>query len=207
VKAIFSATNAIVAIIAGVLVLLGYFFPDILGWLQALLLQWAVIIAAFALILGVLNLFSVHGKKIRTGQPGAGYSIVLLIALIATILVVGITGPTSFWSLWLFNHVQVPVEISLVAILAVVLVYASARLLSRRMNWFTVLFLAVVLIVLLGSAPLFMVGNIGVLSSLRSVISQVLSVAGARGLLIGVALGTIATGLRILMGVDRPYGG
>jgi hypothetical protein len=207
VKAIFSATNAIVAIIAGVLVLLGYFFPDILGWLQALLLQWAVIIAAFALILGVLNLFSVHGKKIRTGQPGAGYSIVLLIALVATILVVGITGPTSFWSLWLFNHVQVPVEISLVAILAVVLVYASARLLSRRMNWFTVLFLAVVLIVLLGSAPLFMVGNIGVLSSLRSVISQVLSVAGARGLLIGVALGTIATGLRILMGVDRPYGG
>jgi hypothetical protein len=206
-KAIFSATNAIVAIIAGVLVLLGYFFPDILGWLQALLLQWAVIIAAFALILGVLNLFSVHGKKIRTGQPGAGYSIVLLIALVATILVVGITGPTSFWSLWLFNHVQVPVEISLVAILAVVLVYASARLLSRRMNWFTVLFLAVVLIVLLGSAPLFMVGNIGVLSSLRSVISQVLSVAGARGLLIGVALGTIATGLRILMGVDRPYGG
>jgi hypothetical protein len=207
VKAAFTATNAIVAIVAGVLVLLGYFFPDLLGWLQVLLLQWAVIIAAFALILGVLNLFSVHGKKIRTGQPGAGYSIVLLIALVLTILVVGITGPTSSWSLWLFNNIQVPVEISLVAILAVVLVYASARLLTRRMTWFTVLFLAVVLIVIVGSAPLFMIGEIGILSSMRSVISNVLSVAGARGLLIGVALGTIATGLRILMGIDRPYGG
>jgi hypothetical protein len=25
--------------------------------------------------------------------------------------------------------------------------------------------------------------------------------------LLGVALGTVATGIRILMGVDRPYGG
>jgi hypothetical protein len=30
---------------------------------------------------------------------------------------------------------------------------------------------------------------------------------GARGLLIGIALGTLLTGLRVLMGVDRPYGG
>jgi len=29
---------------------------------------------------------------------------------------------------------------------------------------------------------------------------------GARGLLIGVALGTLLTGLRILFGIDRPYG-
>jgi hypothetical protein len=31
--------------------------------------------------------------------------------------------------------------------------------------------------------------------------------AGARGILLGVALGTVATGLRILIGADRPYGG
>ena len=30
---------------------------------------------------------------------------------------------------------------------------------------------------------------------------------GARGILIGVALGTLTTGLRILFGADRPYGG
>jgi hypothetical protein len=29
---------------------------------------------------------------------------------------------------------------------------------------------------------------------------------GARGLLIGIALGTLLTGLRVLFGVDRPYG-
>jgi hypothetical protein len=29
--------------------------------------------------------------------------------------------------------------------------------------------------------------------------------AGARGILLGVALGTVATGLRVLLGIDRPY--
>jgi hypothetical protein len=29
---------------------------------------------------------------------------------------------------------------------------------------------------------------------------------GTRGLLLGIALGTVLTGLRVLFGVDRPYG-
>jgi hypothetical protein len=31
------------------------------------------------------------------------------------------------------------------------------------------------------------------------------TLAGVRGILLGVALGTIATGLRVLMGAERPY--
>jgi hypothetical protein len=38
-------------------------------------------------------------------------------------------------------------------------------------------------------------------------LTEVFASAGARGLLIGVGLGTVATGLRILMGADRPFGG
>jgi hypothetical protein len=30
---------------------------------------------------------------------------------------------------------------------------------------------------------------------------------GARGILIGVSLGILTTGLRVLFGTDRPYGG
>ena len=43
--------------------------------------------------------------------------------------------------------------------------------------------------------------------SVNTFLSQGLAAGGARGILIGVALGTITTGLRILMGFDRPYGG
>ena len=98
-------------------------------------------------------------------------------------------------------------EVSLLAVLAIILVYAGARLLARRPHWSTILFLVTVLLVLLGSVPLLFIGEVAPLSAVRSWLTQVPAVAGARGLLLGVALGTVATGLRILIGVDRPYGG
>jgi hypothetical protein len=207
VKKIIPITNAVIAIISGLFVLLGYFFPGVFGSLQSLLIGWAIILAAFALLLGIFNLAMVHWKKMGNEGSGSVYSIVLLISLVITMIIVGFSGPTGSWSLWVFNTFQVPVEISLLAVLAVVLVYAGARLLSRRPKWNTILFLVTVLLVLLGSVPLFFIGEIAPLTVVRGWLAQVPAVAGARGLLLGVALGTVATGLRILIGVDRPYGG
>lgn len=206
-KNILPITNAIIAIIAGLFVLLGYFFPSIFGGVQATFIGWAIILAAFALLLGILNLALVHWKKIKTKAPGNIYSSVLLISLILTIVLASISGPTGGLSLWLFNNFQVPVEISLLAVLAIILVYAGARLLIRRPRWNTILFLVTVLLVLLGSVPLLFIGEIAPLSVIRNWLTQVPAIAGARGLLLGVALGTVATGLRILIGADRPYGG
>ncbi|MFZ0531664.1 MAG: hypothetical protein WAM09_00665 [Anaerolineales bacterium] len=206
-KKILPITNAIIAIISGLFVLLGYFFPGVFGGIQSTLIGWAIILAAFALLLGIFNLAMVHWKKASSEGPGSIYSIVLLISLIITVIIVSISGPAGFWSLWVFNTFQVPVEISLLAVLAVILVYAGARLLARRPKWNTVLFLLTVLVVLLGSVPLFFFGEITPLSAVRSWLAQVPAIAGARGLLLGVALGTVATGIRILIGVDRPYGG
>ena len=206
-KKILPITNAIIAVISGLFVLLGYFFPRVLGGIQSTLIGWAIILAAFALLLGIFNLAMVHWKK--TGSEGSSrvYSIVLLVSLFVTILIVSISGPTGSWSMWVFNSFQVPVEVSLLAVLAVVLVYAAARLLARRPKWNTILFLVTVLIVLAGSVPLFFIGEITPLSIVRGWLAQVPAIAGARGLLLGVALGTVATGLRILIGIDRPYGG
>lgn len=193
--------------ISGSLVLLGYFFPGVFGNIQSILIGWAIILAAFALFLGIFNLAIVHLKKSKTTGPSRIYSIVLLISLFLTIIIVSLSGPTGSFSLWIFNTFQVPVEISLLAVLAVVLVFSGARLLTRRPKWQTVLFLVIVLVVLLGSAPLFLLGEVAPLIALRGWLAQVPAIAGARGLLLGVALGTVATGLRILIGVDRPYGG
>jgi hypothetical protein len=206
-KNILPTSNAIIAVISGLLVLLGYFFPGVFGNIQSVLIGWAIILAAFALLLGIFNLVMVHWKKAGVDGPNRIYSIVLLISLIITIILVSISGPTGSLSLWIFNTFQMPVEISLLAVLAVVLVFAAARLLTRRPKWYTVLFLITVLIVLSGSVPLFFLGEVAPLVALRGWLTQVPAVAGARGLLLGVALGTVATGLRILMGVDRPYGG
>jgi hypothetical protein len=207
VKKILPTTNAIIAVISGLFVLLGYFFPGVFGNIQSVLIGWAIILAAFALLLGIFNLAMVHWKKVGTDGSNRIYSIVLLISLFITIFLVSISGPTGSISLWIFNTFQVPVEISLLAVLAVVLVFAAARLLTRRPKWYTVLFLVTALVVLLGSVPLFFLGEVAPLVAIRGWLTQVPAVAGARGLLLGVALGTVATGLRILLGVDRPYGG
>lgn len=206
-KKILPITNAVIAIISGVLVLLGYFFPKVFGSIQSILVGWAIILAAFALLLGIVNLAMVHWKKIVNQGSNSIYSMVLLLSLVITIILVSISGPTGSLALWIFNSFQVPVEISLLALLAVVLVYAAVRLITRKPRWYTVLFIVTVLVVLLGSVPLFLIGEIAPLSSLRAWLTQVPAMAGARGLLLGVALGTVATGLRILIGMDRPYGG
>jgi hypothetical protein len=207
VKKILPLTNAAIAIVSSSIVLLGYFFPGILGGIQSTLLGWAIILAGFALLLGIFNLVMVHWKKVGGEGKGSINSIVLLVSLVLTMVIVSISGPAGTFSLWIFNSIQVPAEISLLAVLAFVLVYAAARLLTRSPKWYTVLFLVTVLLILLGSAPLFFVGEVSLLSSLRSWLMHVPAVAGARGLLLGVALGTVATGLRILIGIDHPYGG
>lgn len=206
-KTIFSLINVVIAVAAGALVFLGYVFPEVLGSFRSILLQWSIILAAFAILVGIINLMQAHWHKVTTRQPKSIYSVVVLASLVATILITGISGPTGKWSLWIYNNVQVPVEISLMAVLAIVLVYVAVRLMRRRTTWYNGLFLVTVLLMLLSAAPLYMIGEVSLLNSIRAFISDILAVAGARGLLLGVALGTIAAGLRVLIGADRPYGG
>ena len=200
--------SAAIAIAIGILVLLGYFVAiPALTSLRATLVDWAVILAAVALFIGVFSLLSTHVDKIRKKQKGGFYSLILITSLLATLLLGLLLGPNHQAMHLLFNSIQLPVETSLMALLAVTLVYASIRLLRRRNNLLSALFLATALLILLGTAPLPW-GEIPLLGDIiRPIIAQVPAAAGARGILLGVALGTLTTGLRILFGADRPYGG
>jgi peptidoglycan/LPS O-acetylase OafA/YrhL len=197
-----------IAIAVGLLVLIGYFIPiESLQVMRNTLVQWAVILTAFALIAGVVNLLVVHWSKIRRRERGGLYSLVLIISLLATLAVVVVFGPTSTWSVWIFDNIQAPVESSLMALLAFVLLFAGIRLLRRRLDLFSILFLVTAILVLLGTAPFFFAGQVPVLSQVRNLIAQVPAAAGARGILLGVSLGILVTGIRILAGSDRPYNG
>jgi hypothetical protein len=204
--------SAAVAILCGLIVLAGYFVKlDFLVNASNTLVQWAVILTAFAVLLGIFNLLIVHLGKARRKEKGAFYSLLLVLAMLVT-FVIGLLSPyikvVSPVFDFTFRAVQLPVEASLMALLAVTLTYGSIRLLRRRLSIFSVIFLITALLILLGTAPLPFVGNTPLLSdTLRPAIAQVLAASGARGILIGVALGALTTGLRVLFGVDRPYGG
>jgi hypothetical protein len=107
-----------------------------------------------------------------------------------------------------FKYIQLPIETSLMALLVVTLTYASIRLLRRHLNLLSVIFLITAWLMLVGMAPWPFLGDVPFVSDIvRPIIAQVPAAAGARGILLGVALGTLTTGLRILFGSDRPYRG
>ncbi len=205
---------AAIAIAAGLFVLAGYFFQlEVFDVdLQVLLLDWAIFIAGWAVLVGVGNLVVVHIEKFRTRQKGGMYSMLLVIALVGTFIagIAGLitSGPENLFMRLAVEAIIMPVEASLMAILAVTLIYASIRLLRRRVDVMSIVFLviAVVFLILIMPTPFgpipgeasnqFLMGILGMFSR-----------GGARGLLIGIALGTLLTGLRVLFGVDRPYGG
>jgi hypothetical protein len=211
IPSLLAIVSTAVAIASGILVLAGYFFPvaddqtSLLADIRIILLNWAIILAGFAVFVGVLNLSQAHIRKIQNKQKGSVYSLLLIVSLAATFLF-GLVNPDE--ARVAFTTIQLPVETSLMALLAITLTYASIRLLRRRLNILSVVFLITALLILLGTAPLPFLGYIPGLSDLvRPYITQVLAVGGARGILLGVALGTLTTGLRILFGADRPYGG
>jgi hypothetical protein len=220
IKRIFGAANAVVAGSFGVIVLLGYFIPAINPF-RFILLQWAVILAGIAVMIGIGNLASVHLQKIRGRHPGWPYSIILLLFLIITVILsvapmvlsqltgllpraAALQSGADVVQYIMLNGVMLPVEISLMAVLAVTLLYASVRLLRVRSDLTSIIFLVSAVIVLLGIGPMPFFGQ---LTFVRDWLSPLLATGGARGILIGVALGTLTTGLRILFGADRPYGG
>lgn len=193
------------AVLTGLTILAGYFVPALVG-LQGLLLSWAIILAGTAAVVGVFNLILVHSNKISTRQRGSGYSAILLVSLFATFLFGLALGPDHPGMRALLNATVVPAESTLMALLAVTLLYATVRLLGRRAGLMSIVFIATAVLMLLASASL-PSGEIGALSNfLRPWLQHVLALGGARGLLIGVALGTLTTGLRVLIGADRPYG-
>ena len=196
----------ILAIVTGLIVLVGYFVPAVAP-LEQTVLNWAIILAGTAAIVGVFNLVLVHGNKIAQREKGGIYSAILLLCLFATFVFGLVLGPDHPGMRLLVNGVIVPVEATLMALLAVTLLYASIRLLRRRANAMSIVFLSTALIMMIASATL-PFGEIGALNNfLRPWFQHVLALGGARGILLGVALGTLTTGLRVLLGSERPYGG
>jgi hypothetical protein len=201
--------SVVIAIAAGLIVLSGYFIQvDYLLNTRIVLLQWAIILAAVAVIVGVFNLLSVHWQKVQNRKKGNTYSILLLVSLFAT-FVLGLIppGPDSAPMQFALNAIIVPAEAALMALLAITLLYASTRLLGRRIDLMTILFLGTAIVILLATVPLPFGKIPGLSDFILPWIRQVFAAAGARGILIGVALGALTTGLRALFGIDRPYGG
>lgn len=205
-----SALWAAVAAAVGVFVLLGYFVDfEFIHSIRLLFMRWAALLAAAALLVGLTNLVQVHWRKLSLTEEGWIYSALLILAFLVTLVLSLAFGPDDDVSLFIFKYFQFPIEAALMALLSVTLLVAGFRLVTRRRDAFSLLFLATALLVMIGTGPA-LVGTQGPITvnliNLRIWIAQVWSAGGARGIVLGVALGATTTGLRVLLGSDRPYG-
>lgn len=195
------------AIFFGLLTLVGLLAP--LPPLTEILLNWAAMIAAIALLLGVMNLFVVHAR--RFGGQRNGYSGVLIMAMLAVfaLAVTDSLGVTVGGVDRAFHLVQVPLETAVASLMAFFLLTAGFQLLKRQRSGWSVLFLLSAMFLLLiqvllasSAAPPALVG---LAQQAQRVLQEVIVTAGMRGILLGVALGTITLSVRLLIGMERPY--
>ena len=110
--------TAVLAIASGLIVLFGYFFPEQLSGLRELLVNWAIIIAGMAVLVGIANLVFVQMEKVRARDKNSVYGGVLVISLIFTFGLGLVFGLDHSSLRVVVNAVIIPVEASLLAILA-----------------------------------------------------------------------------------------
>lgn len=178
--------------------------------IAALSIQIVTVTIAVALLVGVLNLLGVHLRRMQHSEHGWPYSLITLLSL-AAVVALRILDRMDFWSGDLegeemmprvFEAVQVSLESALAALVLFFLVFAAFRLMRRRVTLWNLLFSVVVVVMLVGWIPL---DNLDALGDVRDWLQRVPVSAGARGILIGVGLGTVMVGIRVLIGQDRSY--
>lgn len=177
------------------------------------LAQYAVQISGLALalmiVLGIINLVGVHLERTLRGRSNTGRltSIVIVLVFIATITlyVLELEADEPQLTNFLLNDVQVTIESALAALLFFSLVYGGYRMLRGRVTSPRVLFIITVLIVLIGSLYPART-DLEPFALMTDWLFTVPVNAGARGIVLGIALVTVVTGVRVLIGQDRSYG-
>lgn len=206
---LWSALSSALTVSIGLMVLIGLLIrPDpaspnnvfsFFNQFAELTLQLTTITIALVVLIGVFNLLFVHANRVRKRRRNAIYSLTILISFAVA---VGTYLLSRQDSLIILDTVQFSVESALSGVVFFALVYGAYRMLHQRLTWGRTLFVVVVIFILITALPF---SDVHVLHPVRDWLLAVPVSAGTRGLLLGIALGTVITGVRVLIGVDRSY--
>ena len=187
------------------LILLATYFLDIPAQKQPAteIQDWGLIISAFALALAAVNLLRIHGQRIARKDRQSIHSAILIAGLL-TMAISGIAGGTQSGVFqFLFDSTFTPLAAVFYAMTAFHLASASYRAFRAKNLQALALLLSGVLL-MLGRAP---IGEVfwDKFPAIADWITNVVNLAGSRGILISTAVGTVGAGLRILTGIDRSH--
>jgi hypothetical protein len=168
------------------------------------LYSWAIVLAAFALLLGLLNVLLVHARRIQAGRPGWADSVALIVALLA-VLAAGLVnrgGANGPLMQWVFDSIVAPGYAALFALLAFFMAGAAFVLLRVRRTgggWMV----AGVLIMLFAQLPATRPSLPAAFDVALGWLLAVPLTGTLRGVLLGGALALLVLGARLLAGQER----
>ncbi|MEE9552663.1 MAG: hypothetical protein V3W18_00085 [candidate division Zixibacteria bacterium] len=188
----------------GMIMLIQFFVPS--GFssdVRSEITDWAQIIYAFALIVGVVGLFKYHITRISRKEEGWVFNMVTVSSLVFMAFlgfVFGRGDGSPF--MWFFNHMMAPMQASVFSLLAFFVASAAYRGFQAK-NTEAILLLLSTVFIMFGIASLG--SSIPLFSDIANWILVNPSMTARRGIFIGVGLGTIAVSLRVILGVERTY--
>ncbi|MCX5799923.1 MAG: hypothetical protein NTX17_00830 [Candidatus Eisenbacteria bacterium] len=195
----------IITAIFGCFMVIDFFVPHpLVSSIGETLQQWAIIVVAFAYVLGVANIARISGQKISRRSRDWFYQFPLLAGLVFMLtvgVVWGVGERTLFNDFYLYAYS--PMQGTMFSLLAFFI--ASAAFRAFRLRSFEAALLAIAaIIVMLGRVP---VGTLmwDKLPVVSDWIMNVPQMAAKRAIMIGAALGAISTGLKIILGIERNY--
>ncbi|HDM43219.1 MAG TPA: hypothetical protein ENG29_02375 [Firmicutes bacterium] len=198
----------LITLIVGLTLIVQFFSPG-LSFIQERFTNWFLVVIVFAFLLGFLSLVKVNITKIKRRSEDWGYSIPLLIALF-TMAIIGIgwgIGEGTIFN-WLFMNLMVPMSATMFSLLAFFVASAAYRAFRAR-NLEAAMLLIAATIVMLGRVPISSAGFLSYLKldAIANWIMTYPNTVGQRAIMIGAALGVVATSLRIILGIERAYMG
>jgi len=196
-----------ICFILGVVMTVQFFIPHRYSlWLFENMLKWLIIIAIFALLLGLLNLIKIHVQKVQRRRRDWAYSVVALAGVGASLVTGfgwGIGAESPFMRL--YNYVQIPMQATMFSLLAFYIASAAFRTFRARTLEATLLLVAAV-VVMLGRVPLGSFFERALhLPDVAEWILDYPNMAAKRGIMVGVGLGAISTALKIILGIERSW--
>jgi hypothetical protein len=111
---------------------------------------------------------------------------------------------------WFYSYIYLPMVTTTFSLLAFYMVTAAYRAMRVR-SWEAALLMIAAVIVMLGQVPVHTYVRTGSINGvplfewLKDLIMNFPNSAAKRGIIIGVALGGLATAIKILVGIEKPY--
>jgi hypothetical protein len=169
--------------------------------------NWGIVLQAFALGLGAVNLFRVHGRRITERRGGnewlfSGWLLLMMIVFVIFGLWRGQFDTDPTYS-WLYNAIYLPLGSTMYSSLAFYMAYGAYKVLRAR-NFEAALLFTTAVLVILGNTPIFPAYFPGFFYTREWIFTAV--VGGAyRGIRIGVGMGAVVLGIRTLLGLETGY--